>query len=140
MSALQCTPSLPTDPGCALPRDLRKTAGEFYSAPRHQAVKPKRDRRLRNAVGQRATHPTADQQLHQISTVHLRKGPAQTLPGTCPCLESLEVSEKRPAGPESRPPGAKYIVPAGSGMKVADSDADGFARPSVRQRPPTGAD
>jgi hypothetical protein len=24
-------------------------------------------------------------------------------------------------------------------MKVADSDADGFARPSVRQRPHTGA-
>src|ERR1039457_3190924 len=140
MSALQCTPSLPTDPGCAPPGNLRHTAGKFYSTPRHQAVEPKRDRRLRNAVGQRATHSMVDQQFHQVFPVHLRKCPAQTLPGTCPCLEFLEVSEKRPAGPESRPPGAKYIVPAGSGMKVADSDADGLASPSIRQRPHTDAE
>src|ERR1017187_3063680 len=140
MSALQCTPSLPTDPGCAPPGNLRHTAGKFYSTPRHQAVEPKRDRRLRNAVGRRAPHPPANQQLHQISTVHLRKCPAQTLPGTCSCLEFLEVAEKRPARLESRPPDATCIVPAGSGMKVADSDADGFAGLSVRQRPHTDAE
>src|ERR1019366_3464796 len=86
------------------------------------------------------THPTADQQLHQVFPADLRKGHTQALPGTCPCLESLEVAEKRPARLESRPPDARCIVPAGSGMKVADSDADGLARPSVRQRPHTRAE
>ena len=140
MSAPQCAPGLPADPRGAPPADLRHTAGKFYSTTRHQAIEPKRDRDLRNAAGHRATHSSADQQVHQIFPVHMRKCHTQTLSGACPCLQYIEVSEKRPAGMESRPPGAGYISTAWDGEQITESDAEGSASIAVRQRPHASAE
>ena len=65
---------------------------------------------------------------------------AQILPGARPGLQGSEEAEKRSAGLESRPPDAWFVSPAGDGVKVAETDAEGFAGPSVRQRALAGAE
>jgi hypothetical protein len=140
VSALQRAPGLPADPSRALPGDLGKTAGKFDLAAHDQPVKPKRDRRLHDAIGQRTAHSPADQQIHQTFPHHPRKWRAQILPGARPGLQSSEEAEKRSAGLESRPPDARFISPAWDGVKVAETDAEGFAGTSVRQRPLAGAE
>jgi hypothetical protein len=78
--------------------------------------------------------------LWQIFPHHPRKWRAQILPGARPGLPGSEEAEKRSAGLESRPPDARFISPGGDGVKVAETDAEGFAGPSVRQRPLAGAE
>ena len=140
MSALQRAPGLPTDPSSVPPRDLRNTAGKFDLAAHDQPVTPKRDRSLHDLIGQRTAYSPAGQQIHQIFPHHPRKWRAQTLPGARPSLQCLEEAKKRSAGLESRPPNAWFISPTGYGVKVAETDAKGFASSSVRQRPLAGAE
>jgi hypothetical protein len=70
----------------------------------------------------------------------MRKWRAQILPGARPGLQYIEVSEKRPAGAESGPPGAGYISTARDGEEITESDAEGSASIAVSQRPLASAE
>ncbi len=134
-----CTSPCPrrrTPPACWRIRVVRFqiTCATPPGSPAHgQTVEPKRHRCLRNAFGHRTAHPPACQQFPEVFPVHPRKYHAQTLAGTRPCLESIQVAQERAAGLECRAPDSRSIAPTGDGMEATKTNAESGASIAVCQ-------